>query len=739
MTGSHVSLPAVSLPGLRPDSLGNYLASLGVLRLLARKWPRVRIAWRDHVLYVVGGPLNLDEVVGEVGSVAEAKAWTPYDRGWADDQKRSTKAKSGLPLALWQARTDEQNLELFAAHSVPHSRVTFNPLLGSGGNAGKRAFSDGWKQAVVALAPHSPKRPGKSETDAKRATREEEDGKKANEERKRKHVELENLLLGKPLIWMIEKLNAASWFSEANKLYNSGQSPFREGLVSPWAMALACEGLVFWTGSASRRLGVGARVYGAFPFVFGVTAGVPNRTRPARPRVAGEVGRDAAEVWVPLWERPMTLSEARALFSRGRAEVGGRGVLTPSAFATAILRRGVDAGISEFMRFSLGRTTSGNTFEPRFEGRYPLEAPDAGLPTTAVPGTIQQVLGLVDRLPDDYNSKRKRWEFKGLKGPIEAAMLRLAASPEDPEVGCAVLDTIVAALDRVDRNKTFRRQRRPVSWRPLPIEWLPSLFGGDPPEAEARLAMALVSAFPTTRPLAQYRFGVEGRYGRFEHPDRPPARWVWAPGELPRVLSKVLVRRTLDWEIEPRQDEHPDAHVPIVMPATAVHVQQWLDGTTDDVLLARWIARVALFDWRSIPSEVHGLAPPSSGPREATAALCLYGLFQPLFDQWPLLARSRTPGVELLPRESGARTPAAARALAHLIRAGQAGAALRLAASRYAMAGLSLASTDAPWRILEPDRLLASVLFPITNHERLMLIERWFRPRRRQGDEAHGR
>ncbi len=74
----------------------------------------------------------------------------------------------------------------------------------------------------------------------------------------------------------------------------------------------------------------------------------------------------------------MTLSEARALFARGRAEVRGRGAITPAAFATAIVERGVDAGITGFLRFSLGHTTSANTFEPRFEGRF-------ALPTSEVP------------------------------------------------------------------------------------------------------------------------------------------------------------------------------------------------------------------------------------------------------------------------------------------------------------------------------------------------------------------
>jgi CRISPR-associated protein Csx17 len=693
--------------------------------LLARKWPSVRIAWRDHVLNVVGGPTSLDDLRDELGCVADKRAWTPYQRGWADDQKKSTKAKSGMPLAVWQAGAGEQSLELFAAHAVPQARVSFNPLLGSGGNAGKRDFSDGWKRAVEALAPSQPKKPSKNETAASKAAGEQADKKNANEEEERKRAELEAFLLGKPLTWMFEKLNAASWFSEANKLYNSGQNPFREGLVSPWAMALACEGLAFWVGGASRRLGSRARAQGAFPFV----------SLAAAPGVAEGAGRDLAEVWAPIWERPMTLPEARALFLRGRAEVGGRGVLTPSAFATAIARRGVDSGITEFLRFTLGRTTSANTFEARFEGRFRVQA-SAGTPgvSVALPRALECVLALVDRLPAD-RKVGQRWRFVGLRGPIEAAMLRLAATPDDPEAGCALLDAVVTALDKVDRNKRFRDRR--VSWEPLPIQWLPPLFGGDPPGVEARLALALVSAFPVSRPFALYRFGVETMHGHFEHPERRPARSVWHPGEVARVLSRVVMRRTLDWESARHDQEQDDKPSRMVLPATAANVERWLDGAVNDALLARWIARLALFDWRYIPSEVRKLASATGESCGASAPLCLFALFQPLFERPPISLRGQPMTPDLLPRKSGARAPAAARALANLIGRGQLDAALRLAVSRYAMAGVALAHTKAPWQIADPDRFLASVLFPIGDNERTTLIERWLRPRRQQGGKAH--
>jgi CRISPR-associated protein Csx17 len=110
---------------------------------------------------------------------------------------------------------------------------------------------------------------------------------------------------------------------------------------------------------------------------------------------------------------------------------------------------------------------------------------------------------------------------------------------------------------------------------------------------------------------------------------------------------------------------------------------------------------------------------------------------QPLVDQRALNIRDLSPG-DLLSDETGARTTEAARSLVTLIRAGSLDAALRLATSRYAMAGAHLASFDAPFGTHDPDRLVAALLFTISDRDRTVLFERWLRPRRRQqGGEAH--
>lgn len=769
---TELRLPVLALPGLSPDSLGNYLASLGLLRVLARKWPSTRIAWRDEVLQVVGGPPTLDDLLHELVRIANTQVdsevnlreWTQYDKAWSDTQKKGTNAKSGAPLALWQAGAQENKLPLFAAHAVPHARVSFNPLLGSGGNAGKRDFSKGWMAAANALATTTTQadeqyraaitkakedrekaqtKAGTKKTEAARqkalATANEvyQSALTAAEEVRRAVAEpqddLRCLLLGLSTQREPSGFNGGSWFSEATKLYNSGQSPAREGQISPWAMVLACEGLAFLAGGASRRLGArSARAVGAFPFI----------TQPVAASAEKEAGRIRGEIWTPLWSRPMSLAEASTLFSRGRAELHGRGALTPAAFATAIRERGVDAGVSEFRRFTLGRTTSSNTFEPRLEARFSLST--GAEVSAAASAMLERVTALIEQPSFPQDGKR----FVGLRGPIESALLDVAAEPTTPEAGIALLDAIASALDRIDRNRSFRERK--VRWQPLPLEWLPSLFTDEHPGIEVRLALSLVSAFPETLPFAAFRLGVEwareqsGKYEYdwatqprwFEHSKFAPSRWVWGPGDLARVLGAALSRRLLEeTKLDATHTRRPRGRASV--PATTSQIRQWLAGDLDESLFSAWLSRLALFDWRRVPREVRALVPREDSAPRADGELALLGLLQPLLDQRPLIIRDLSPN-DLLSGETGARTTEAARSLVALLRAGNLDAAMRLASSRYAMAGARLATFDVSFATHHPDRLTAALLFTISDRDRADLFERWLRPRRRlERGEAH--
>jgi CRISPR-associated protein Csx17 len=165
-------------------------------------------------------------------------------------------------------------------------------------------------------------------------------------------------------------------------------------------------------------------------------------------------------------------------------------------------------------------------------------------------------------------------------------------------------------------------------------------------------------------------------------------------------------------------------------------VRQWLVGDLDEALLSSWLSRLALFDWRD-PYEVRALVPREDSSPQADGGLAVLGILQPLIDQRPLVIRDLSPN-DLFARETAARTTEAARSLVTLSRAGCLDAALRLASSRYAMAGARLATFDVSFATHHPDRLAAALLFTISDRDRAGLFERWLRPRRRpQRGEAH--
>ena len=236
-------LSVVTLNGLNADSLGAYLASLGLFSLAARQWPRVRAVWRNARFCLVGGPATLEQVVEFVSRVGERNAWTRYDRPWNVFKEADVKKKASTKTARWRAlEAEERSLPAFGAHLALDGRVRMNPLLGTGGNAGKRDFAKGWKDAVhVIEKPENPPRKWS---------------------RGALDRDLEAFLSGGTCT-CLGSFQAGSWFGAANKIYNHGnpsappnsprgkKQPYREGEVSPWAMALACEGLPYFVGGTS--------------------------------------------------------------------------------------------------------------------------------------------------------------------------------------------------------------------------------------------------------------------------------------------------------------------------------------------------------------------------------------------------------------------------------------------------------------------------------------------------------
>ncbi len=695
-------LVVLPLTGLHLDSLGLCLSALGILSLCSRRWTSVRGGWRGAVFYIAGGPPTDSELIEYLAKIGEHGEWNTYQKGWDKHQKADTKAKSAANTARWRAReAEEAMLPLLQSHISPAARLSFNPLFGTGGNAGKRDFAAGWVKAATAIE--------KLPKGWKRETL---------------NADLAAFVRGEPGLCLAD-YNAGCWFGAANKAFNSGTArPFREGQVSPWAMVLACESFGLFQGSTSRRLGSTTRATGAFPFV----------TSGAAPTAAGEAGKNLGELWLPVWEQPMSLPEVKALFQRGRAEVNGRGATTSPGFAAAILQRGVDAGIREFRRFLLLRTTSENTFESRLVSVIAV----SGKAENATAAALTRMLALRDSLPADHK-KGKRWIYAGLRGPLDEALVAFAEQLT-PESARASVDAMVGALRKADRNRGLRRSksanppRSPIRFQQLPGAWAASLLnaeGGDA-STEARIGLALATLFAgkssnkTTKEGAglflPYWLGVQMKGPFCAMPEEVPFRRVWGAGTLTANLAAVLHRRLIE--------EEPSAEPPF----SARHcvafgdIEAWLTGAVDDAEVERWAMRFSLFDWKrgnvaAVASRLGHASPPDS----QSAELALFALLKPPFQRTLLNA--------LLPKSSGREAakvgplPGIAAQLAR----GDLSAAVRSARNAYRAAGIEPAKMPSEeFACAEPQRQLAALLIPAQSDRLTELALRWLSPSKKQ-------
>jgi CRISPR-associated protein Csx17 len=698
---SPAPLPVVQLAGLRPDVLGNYLVAIGILRVAARKWPSVRGAWKDRSFALVGGPPGLHDLVNHLVGIARAGEWSSYERFWRKEQEK----KDPNALACLAAQRTEAEAVLLAAHIVTGSSLWFNPLLGSGGNAGRRDFSKGWQKARDKLkkdlaAPSSvPIISGN----------------------------ISGFLTGSDYV-VDEDWGAGSWFSQAVERANSGQTPTSKGQVSPWMMLLACEALPMFAGSPSRRLGSRARATAAFPFV----------TEAPAPRSLGEAGKAKASLWLPLWERPMTVPEIRWLFWRARAEVGGRGATTAAAFSAAVLCRGVDAGVPQFAVFTLASTT-GQTFESRFDGIVATPRKIHGATSPAEGQVAETILNVFKKLPRDEVRNNRR-HVSGYRAPLERALMERASNPQSPQTARLLLDAFVTTLDRLIRHQSDRgdNSRRQLSWRLLPCDWLPMLFGNELPSLEARLAMGaasllasgIVPAFPA------YRFGVSLSDGFVRHPERPLANWVWKTSDVTTGLANVVLRRLIDAGAS--GDNAKGAVLPFraAVPVSLSDVAAWLHGELDEALLARWIGRLALFDWGSFNGRnIRHIVPPDLALPPADSHLAAYGLLRPLFDPEPVIAPDGKP---LIVRENGAHSLAAARQIASLLNVQAFEAAFDITRRRYAASLRRLADIGTSLAVTRPKRLLAALLFDAPSTCLYRLAERFLRPSHHKTSKGGG-
>lgn len=659
------TVKTLALDGLDTGSLGNYLAALGLLRAVTGMdgGHCIRGCWKNGC-FALHGPisvLNCDALRQYL-----LKEWepTPFERWWSKAQAASKTDPNAIPKAR-ASEPDERADQLDAVMIQAGQRRIFNDLFGTGGNIAKRNLESVWRQCLKL-----------SKSDDADSW-------------------LTHTLFGADDVSLPELRGAGTWFVFSNKTFNSGQSWYREGRLSPWSFLLAMEGARLLRGGIYRRLGTQARGKAVFPFM----------CRPAEPQIDKQVAQGKCEFWAPLWSKPAAMTEIEALLRSGLAEVGGRAASAPHEFAVAALDAGVDAGISAFARFDLRQTTSAQVFEAL--PREKISVRRAGGPRDSRLLLPLITKRWIDRLPYEPKDSKQRGKFVGLRGPVEAAIVHVSEDPDDPERWRSLLLLIARTQQRVDRSKNLREQCTPVPR--LHEGWFDRAWPAPPPELRVARAISSIqgSRWPAEQlaergdPLLVNVFGVEmAGSGDPSFPKARPNRAVWHEGTPTRALIDVLRRRLLD------ADELDSAPLQASRPCAIATAALYLAGSSvfDDELLARWIPPLTLIDW--------GGAIHRSKDRTVEALHPLYSIFRPLFDPENVAVN----GKPLFPfSQSNFHKPhsAAVRNIVTLLLQSQLDEAVAYARRRYLAEGWRTLDPPVNEMVLDTERLVAALLIPV--------------------------
>ncbi len=619
----------IVLAGCTPTPLASYLKALGILRLVAEQAdPDARGCWRNDQ-FVLIGRLDGDGLrhyfLDGYRPTPVLAPWNggsgfhpkdnrsgidPIEQGAAErlapfreairtartvlgrqgiEEKPSRDTKTDL-LAALRGEFDEEALAWFdAAVLLTEDSPRYPPLLGTGGNDGRLDFANNFMQRLVGLF------------DANTGAPKPEAG-----------TYLDEALFARTVAGMVS--TAIGQFSPGNAGgANQGSGFSSASLVNPWDFVLMIEGALLFAAAATRRLESMAPGTLSYPFTVRSTGAGSGGA------ALGDEGNARAEMWMPLWSAPTTLSELRALLAEGRATINRRPARDGLDFVRAVSRLGVERGITGFQRYAF-MMRSGKAY--------------LATPLSRVRVARNPAAHLIDDLDQDAWLARFRRLGRGAQATnriqslvrrLEDALFDLALDRDDPAPRVQhVLELLGEAQLYLARSPAAREVCPPVP--SLPAEWLLRAQAGDG-SPELAIAAALAGVYGRRRRhdgSLEYALPMRAHLAPEQSGRRPiwlkeeRHRVTWGVGSVEDNLLTTLHQRLLEAERRELDDK------PLYSMRTAAigDVAAWLAGNLDGRRIASLLPGLALIR-----------VPPDAGSRaERTEPLpAAYRLLKPFF------------------------------------------------------------------------------------------------------------
>ena len=708
-------MPTLKLHGCAPVPIAHYLKALGILRLVGEQCDaRALGCWKGNT-FELTSPLDRESLLKffleDYQPTPIIAPWNGGSGFFSKDNKegidpirnavgrRFARYQSAIKtagecltelgltekpekeiketlLTLCRNRSPEEALEwLDSAFVLTGDGAKYPPLLGTGGNDGRLEFTNNFMQRLVEVFQLPDGGPAKLCSSW-----------------------LENALFGTMLPVLVrggigQFSPAAGGGANATTGFDSPPS------TNPWDFIFMLEGAILFAGAAMKRLETVEMGQLAYPFCV-KQAGVGYGSA-----ALSDETNSRCEMWMPLWEQPAALAELKSLLGEGRAQVGGRSARNGVDFARAVATLGVDRGISAFQRYG-------------FQVRN-------GLAYFATP--LERVIVRRNQLAsqllapiDDWLEKFRRaaradgapTSIQRAARAIEVAIVAFCKTADAPRIQ-ELLISLGEAEDALARSWKWTRES---FLAPLPLlapQWLREANTGT---AEFRLAAALasVTAFHGKTPLP-LRCHLEpvcpdgGREKRwYSWTETVETNVVWREGDLAGVLNALFARRVM-LAAKSGAKSYPDS---AMIPARPADIAAFIEGRTDDRLLARLLWGMVLIDFGGDYSGDFKVGFPS----ERRDPPALYALLKLCFSRHEL----RGAHVPIIP------------AIHQRARAGDGLQSSLLAARRLRASGLAPAIDRIPAQGASVIRSAAALIFPLTEGDLSSIAERVLRPTEQQ-------
>jgi len=511
----------IVLGGCTPTPLANYLKALGVLRLLSAKYPDVRGYWRgdrfvlcttfDHEsikhffldeyaptplvapwgarsgFYDGSSEKTAREALSQI-MLSDKAQLRPFCEMIASvralldrhgfTEKASDEGKTEL-LRICRAELPDHLLEwLDVCYVLSGDGRQFPPLLGTGGNEGSGSYVSGFAQQVVACIAE------------------------------RKHdAALAAALFGMTTPETAED-QTPGHFSPVHGGGLNSSTGFKDdrASINSWDYILTLEGTLAFAGAAVRRGASDPFGVMSFPFTVKAVAGGSGNLAEGDMRNAPR-----GELWLPLWDRPSTYSEVRALTTEGRVALGRRPARDALDFVRAVHHLGGYRGIRSFQRFGLLNRKGDAYFAIPLSRVEVSDGPESALIDEL---DKQRWLDCFRRFASGDNAANR---FLSLRKQIEDRVFELSDGQTSP----GQMQSLIVLLGKI-QSAIANSRKAQEAVQPIPTlseQWVLAAEDGTPAFRIAKALAGLRGAGDATLPLRAQLFPVQRGRNKWMAPD----------------------------------------------------------------------------------------------------------------------------------------------------------------------------------------------------------------------------